>query len=67
MTKTFWTVFAIVVSVIAVIAVSFVFAAGLWYLVCWSFGIAWSWNVSVGVWCALALISSAVKSNIKKD
>lgn len=65
--KTFWKVFAIVVSVIAVLAVSFVLTAGLWYLVCWAFGIAWSWKVSVGVWCALALISSAVKSNIKKD
>lgn len=65
--KTFGKVFAVVVSVIADLAVSFVRTAGLWYLVCWAFGIAWSWKVSVGVWCALTLISSAVQSNSKKE
>lgn len=59
--------FVITTILIAIIlAISFICTAGLVYLVCWGFGIAWSWKISVGVWAALFLIGSAVKTTVSK-
>lgn len=44
------------------LTLSFFGTAGLVWLVCWAFSLAWSWKLSIGVWAAICLISSAVKS-----
>lgn len=45
------------------IAASLLVTGGLVWLVCWAFGWAWSWKITIGVWAILFLIGTAVKSS----
>lgn len=32
--------------------------------VCWAFGFVFTWKLAFGIWLVIALVSSAVKSNV---
>lgn len=53
-----------ILLIILALALSFFGTAGLVWLVCWAFGLAWSWKIAIGVWAVICLVSSAVKSTI---
>lgn len=50
---------AIIVAVLIII--SFFSTAGLFRLVCWTFGWDFSWKASIGVWAVLWLIGPVFK------
>jgi len=56
---------AYILAIIAILVISFFATAGLFALCCWAFEWQFSWKLSVGVWAALFLISTAVKSNAR--
>lgn len=37
-------------------AISFAVTAGLTFLICACFSLAWSWKIAIGVWLALGLL-----------
>lgn len=43
------------------IAASIATTGGLVWLVCWAFGFAWSWKLSIGVWGVMTLLSLFLK------
>lgn len=49
----------------AISAVSFVITAGLTFLICACFGLAWSWKIAIGVWLTLWLLGSVFGSKKK--
>ena len=53
-------------SVIVIIAlgaiIGFLCVAGLVWLVCWAFGLSWSWKLAIGIWAVMMLVAAAVKS-----
>lgn len=58
----------IAILIIAIcLAISFFSTAGLVWVVCWAFGLLWSWKIALGVWAALCLISCAVKTTVSKE
>lgn len=57
----------IAILIIAIcLAISFFGTVGLVWVVCWAFGLSWSWKIALGVWAALCLISGAVKTTVPK-
>ena len=57
----------ITILIIAIcLAISFFGTAGLVWVVCWAFGLSWSWKIALGVWAALCLISGAVKTTASR-
>lgn len=57
----------ITILIIAIcLAISFFGTAGLVWVVCWVFGLSWSWKIALGVWAALCLISGAVKTTVSR-
>lgn len=57
----------ITILIIAIcLAISFFGTAGLVWVVCWAFGLSWSWKIALGVWAVLCLISGAVKTTVSK-
>lgn len=57
----------IIILIIAIcLAISFLGTAGLVWVVCWAFGLSWSWKIALGVWAALCLISGTVKTTVSK-
>lgn len=53
---------------VGVIGLLFLFVAGLTYMVCWGFGLEWSWMLALGVFAACLLlrwILSAAKPDKK--
>lgn len=58
----------IAILIIAIyLAISFFSTAGIVWVVCWAFGLLWSWKIALGVWAALCLISGAVKTTVSKE
>ena len=57
----------ITILIIAIcLAISFFGTSGLVWVVCWAFGLSWSWEIALGVWAALCLISGAVNTTVSK-
>lgn len=50
--------FIITTAFIITCAVSFFLTSGLLYVVCWAFGLPWSWKISVGAWVGITLLRS---------
>lgn len=59
-------VFYFILAVIAVLAIDFLITAGAIWVICWAFGLSWSWKFAIGVWLVMALISAAVKARVEK-
>lgn len=57
------TVLFYIVGILITFGLSFLISAGLIWIVCWAFGLAWSWKLALGLWVVMLLISSAVKSH----
>jgi len=56
----------VIVCDVVSIAVSFFATAGLLWVICWAFNLAWwSWKISLGVWVALLILSSTFKVVVK--
>ena len=55
-------ILALIIFIVA-IAVSIFVTGMLVKLMCWAFGIAFSWKLAMGVWAIVMLVSSAVKSS----
>lgn len=53
-----------ILLIILALALSFFGTAGVVWLVCWAFGLAWSWEIAISVWAAICHVSSAAKSTI---
>lgn len=57
------TVLFYIAVILITFGLSFLISAGLIWVVCWAFGLAWSWKLALGLWVVMLLISSAVKSH----
>lgn len=56
-----------ILTVIAILAFSFIATAGLIWLVCWAFAWTFTWKVAFGVWIVLILMRSVFKVVVKKS
>ncbi len=41
-----------------ILVISFLFTAGLYWIVAWAFDFAFSWKYAIGIWVALFIIKS---------
>lgn len=53
--------FALICIILVIFGLSFLLVAGLTYLVCLAFDIAWSWLLALGVYALIVLIGMAIK------
>ena len=56
----------ILITIILMGAISFLMTALAWWIICFAFGIGFSWKVMLGVWVLLLIfrsVASAVKSS----
>ena len=51
---------------ILIISFSIAIIAGFVWLICWAFGFAWSWKLSIGVWAIIELLSMVFKQKENK-
>ena len=56
---------AALLIIIIALAISILFVAGLTYLVCWGFGITFTWPLAIGVWALLGLLGTIFKRGDK--
>lgn len=56
----------VLLTLIAILAVSFLCTAGLVWIVCWAFSLMWNWKVAIGIWAALFLISGSLKTTVTR-
>ena len=49
--------------IVAAFALEFLIIAICVKLICWGFGLVFSWKLVIGIWAVLALVSSFFKSN----
>ena len=54
--------FLAVAAVLLCAALSVGITGLLVWVVCWAFGLEWSWKLAIGVWAVLSLIAGAVKA-----
>lgn len=47
---------ASVLAFITVLAITYLIVCGLLWLVCFAFGLEWSWTIALGVWAACLLL-----------
>lgn len=50
----------IILIVLAGLGVSWLIVCGLTKLICWCFGITYTWKIGTGVWLILSLFSAAL-------
>lgn len=48
------------------ILLSFAATSLITYGVCWGFGIAFTWKLAIGVWCASMLLKGVLSNNSSK-
>lgn len=49
--------------IIFAVGLSYLIVAGLTYLICLGFGLAWSWLLALGAWALILLLRSIFKSS----
>lgn len=49
--------------IVAAFALEFLIITICVKLICWGFGLVFSWKLVIGIWAVLALVSSFFKSN----
>lgn len=48
-------------------SLSFLVTAGIVYLICFCFGLAFSWRIALGIWAIMLLINVSLDIHKKKD
>lgn len=51
-----------ILSLIFILAISFGLTAGLVALVCFAFGLAFSWKIALGIWVIIIILRSIFSS-----
>lgn len=51
------TLILMVILIALALSASFVLTAGMFYLICLCFGLAFTWKMTLGIWLLLMLIS----------
>lgn len=54
---------AAIILVIVAFAFSFLCTAGLIWLICWAFGLGFSWKITFGIWLVLILARMVFKNS----
>lgn len=49
------------------LGLSYLIVAGLVWIICFGFGLEWSWLISLGVWALLILIRGGIKIGTGKN
>lgn len=59
----------IIFILLGLLIVDFLFTSGIVWLVCFAFGLAFSWKIALGIWAIVALLHSIFTVNVhtKKD
>lgn len=65
--KTFLKGLAIILFVVAAIGLSFLIIAGIYKLVCMTFGFKFTWLRALAVWLVCCLINGLVKSHVQTE
>lgn len=52
------------VLALLILIISFSITSGMIWVVCWAFGLAFSWRLAVGIWVVLIILRSIFKSNV---
>ena len=51
-----------ILIIVVVFTLSFLVIAGMYWIVCWAFGMVFSWQIAVGVWVVYTVLSSMFQS-----
>lgn len=57
------TVIGFILLLVVAFVLSFAITSGVLWLICWAFGLVFSWKIAFGVWLVLLLLSSFLKGN----
>ena len=62
-------VLLVLLIIAIVLALDFFICAGLVWVICWAFGLVFTWKIAIGVWVITLLLSGIFKAtvNINKD
>lgn len=52
---------------LGLVGLSFLFNAGIIWLICWAFNLIFSWKAAFGLWLLLLLVSSFFKVDVKVE
>ncbi len=61
--------FAIVGGLLAaaILGISFLLTAGIFWLICWAFALTFSWKIAFGCWLVVLVLQSIFKVTVHKD
>ncbi len=48
----------VILFIVALLGVAFLFSVGLTWVICWAFGLQFSWKIAVGVWILVIILKS---------
>ena len=51
-------VIVIIITVICILVLSYFATAGLFWLICWGFGMTFSWKIATAVWAIIFILGS---------
>lgn len=66
MKKVLAVLLALVIFVIIGL-VEFGIVAGFYFVICWAFGLTFTWKIAFGVWVIIIFIHTIVQNSIKKQ
>lgn len=60
-------VLIVVLIGLGLVGLSFLFSAGIIWLICWAFSLTFTWKAAFGFWLLLLLVSGVFKANVKVE
>lgn len=58
------TVYIILIAIV-LLGLDFLLTAGILRIICWAFNWAWSWKISIGIWCLEMFVLSILRTIFK--
>ena len=56
---------AVIIAIfLAILVLDFLCTAGLLWLICWAFKLAFSWKVVFGIWAIIAILQAIFKPSV---
>lgn len=60
-----WLIFALII--IAALAVDFLIISGIYWVICWAFGLTFTWPIALAIWLITCVLAGIVRSGRSKS
>lgn len=54
-----------IIVLVLIFGLDFIITAGILFLICWCFQIAFTWKLAFGIWLIILLLAGLFKSRVK--